>query len=170
MAEEQLQYFSHWDAECSGEIGASILGNTSAKSSNCPKMSLMIYDGKENPLIFFISKSWAVHSYKRAYGSKMMVLRTQLDQAYDFIVCLFPCFSIVMHFCSHLIPCSLIVKWLQNRTSRCFWWSFALSLNSLLVAANEHRPQSKAESGSQTCILIEQFIFNVYQKKNIFVL
>jgi len=57
MVEEQLQHFSHWNVECSGEIGASILGNTSTKSSNCPKMCLMIYDGRENPLIFFISKA-----------------------------------------------------------------------------------------------------------------
>lgn len=154
MAEEQLHHFSHRVAQCSGEIGAFILGNTSAKSSNCPKMSLMIYDGRENPLIFFISKSWAVPSCKRGYGSKMTVLRTQLDQAYDFIVSLFPCFSIAMHFCSRLVPCRLIVKWLQNRTSRWFWWYFALILNSPLVAAREHRAQSRAESGPQTCILL----------------
>lgn len=110
MAEEQLRHFSHWDAQCSGEIGASILGNILAKSSNYPKMLLVMYDASENPLIFFISKSCAVHSCKHAYGSKMVVLRTQLDQAYDFIVSLFPCFSIIMHFCSHLIPCRLIVK------------------------------------------------------------
>lgn len=67
---------------------------------------------------------------KLRYGSKMMGPRTQLDQAYDFLVSLFPCFSIAMHFCSHLIPCRLIVKWLQNRTSRWSWWYFALVLLS----------------------------------------
>lgn len=121
---------------------------------------------KKTPLIFFISKSWAFHSCTSGGGWKMTELRTQLDQGDDFAGSLFPCFSIVMHFCSHLIPCRLIVKWLQNRTSRWFWWS-ELILNSLLAAANEHK--AELNQGPKQ-ILLEEFIFNVCQmKSNIFV-
>lgn len=148
--------------ECSGEIGASNLGSASAESSNCPEMSLLICEARKNPLIFFISRSWAFHCYTSAGGWKMTVLRTQLGEGDDFAVSLFPCFSIFMHFCSHLIPCRLIVKWLQNRTSRWFWWS-ELVLSPLLAAANEHK--AELNQGPKE-ILLEEFIFNVRQMKN----
>lgn len=97
--------------ECSGEIGASNLGNASAKSSNCPEMSLMIYEARKKTKK---NQPSDVFQFLKAEpfipGWKMMVLRTQLDQGDDFALPLFPCFSIVVHFCSHLIPRRLIVK------------------------------------------------------------
>lgn len=85
----------------------------------------------------------------------MRVLRTQLDQGDDLAVSLFPGSSFGMHSCSHLIPCRLIVEWLQHRTSRWFGWP-ELILSSLLAAANEHK--AELNQGPKE-VLLEEFLF-----------
>lgn len=130
MAGEQVQCFFHRDADCSGRLVLplwAILQPKTAPVLKCPWWSMKAE--KIQWWFSLLKAEWFTPTNSR-YGLKMMGPRTQLDQAYDFTVSRFPCFSIAMHFCSPLIPCRLIVKWLQNRTSRWSWWYFALILLS----------------------------------------